>query len=103
MHGSRLNLFALLLILGATIMAPTSASADCSASVGKYGHCVYKGDLLFCGTCALHDSQGGSGVCNRCGTGYRCEKNSCAVPNNGCGYEYTCDLCGCSWGPPTLH
>ena len=105
MHGSRLNSLALLIILAlaaaASPLFATSASGDCGGSVSKYGPCAYKGDLLFCGTCAFHESQSKIGVCNRCGPGYRCTKNSCAILNDRCGFEYSCDICGCSWGPAT--
>ncbi|MDR3567050.1 MAG: hypothetical protein P4L43_03390 [Syntrophobacteraceae bacterium] len=101
MHSIRLSLLALTLILAMTIVAPlllaAGARANCPASVSKYGQCTYKGDLLFCGACALSDSQSSLRGCDRCGAGYLCKSNSCAVLNR-CAYNYSCDLCGCSWG-----
>ena len=100
MAGTRSSVFALAAILAMAIVAPlfhtTTASAECSASVSRYGQCAYNGDLLFCGTCALQNSQKTIRGCDRCGAGYHCKSNSCAVINQ-CGYQYRCDLCGCSW------
>ena len=101
MRGARPGLFALMALLGTTIMVALLlagvARADCGGPVSKYGQCTYEGDLLVCGTCALHYSKSD---CDRCGAGYLCQSKSCAVLSR-CAEQYTCDLCGCSWGPPT--
>lgn len=101
MHGSKLSLLALLVVFGAAIVAPTllapTARADCGPSVGRYGKCFYKGDLLFCGACALKEPAGAISGCDRCGAGYLCKSKSCAVLKR-CADQYSCDLCGCSWG-----
>ncbi len=104
MHSGRLSLLAFLVVLGAAIVAPsllaTNARADCGPSVSRYGKCFYRGDLLFCGACALKESGGAISGCDRRGAGYLCKSKSCAVLKR-CADQYSCDLCGCSWGRPT--
>jgi hypothetical protein len=101
MHSARLSLFALVALLGATVVFPlltaSTARADCGPSVSRYGPCAYQGRLLVCGACALHTAGGARSACNPCGTGYACNSKSCAVTHR-CAYEYSCDLCGCAWG-----
>ncbi len=104
MRSTRVSLFAGMVLLGTTIVIPFLltgvASAGCSESVSRYGRCTYQGDLLVCGSCALPDSANSISACNRCGTGYLCSSHSCTL-RSGCADEYTCDLCGCSWGQAT--
>jgi hypothetical protein len=96
MQSVKAGLFGLMALLAMTILGARIASADCGPSVSKYGPCSYRGDLLFCGSCAFNDSGSGVSGCNRCGAGYLCKSNGCSVLSR-CADEYRCDLCGCSW------
>lgn len=104
MRLPRSGFFALVVFLAATLMVPllftTIASANCGGSLSRYGQCFYRDGLLVCGTCALPHPESGASPCDRCGAGYRCHANNCAV-SRGCADTYSCDLCGCSWGKPT--
>lgn len=104
MRGTNLRLFALRVLLSTTILVPLLltgiASARSQAPLSQYGRCTYQGDLLVCGPCALHDATSAVGARERCGAAYRCKSNNCAVLSR-CAEQYTCDLCGCSWGPQT--
>ena len=101
MHSSRLILLAFLVAATvSTSLLATTARANCGPSVSRYGKCFYKGDLLFCGACALKEPGGAISGCDRCGAGYLCKSKNCAVLKR-CADQYSCDLCGCSWGRPT--
>ena len=103
MHRVKVNLAFSMALFSSMIALPLLFApvvrGDCGPSVSKYGKCTYRGDLLFCGSCALYGSQARGGVCNRCGAGYVCNAKSCAVKKQ-CSDVYSCDICGCSWGAP---
>lgn len=101
MHRAGVNVAVFMALLSSLIalsfvFAPI-VRADCGPSVSKYGKCAYRGDLLFCGSCALYGSRAKVSACNRCGAGYVCNALSCEVKRH-CADVYSCDLCGCSWG-----
>ncbi len=104
MRLTKPGFFVLMVFLAAALMVPLLfsiiASADCGGSVSSYGQCFYRDGLLVCGTCAVEHTESGATGCDRCGAGYRCQANNCAL-SEGCADTYSCDLCGCSWGKPT--
>ncbi len=88
MNHTKLGLFALVLLFGATILVPVlltgTASAECSScacntSPALIG-CAYDGDVLHCDACALRDYD-----------------QSAARDTGQWTGEYTCNLCGCGW------